>query len=68
MELTVFGPRVFFSADDNANGRELYTVPGFAVQWPEAAVRALSDRFHGLGRNRRIPPAWLEADPFLMRF
>jgi ELWxxDGT repeat protein len=66
-DFTVLGPRMFFSADDNATGRELYEIPGVAVQLPEAAVRALSDRFRGLGRGRRVP-AWLEEYPFLMRF
>ena len=57
--LTSVGDALFFLS---------YEIPGFAVQLPEAAVRALSDRFQGLGRNRRIPPAWLEADASLMRF
>jgi hypothetical protein len=61
-------PRLFLSADDNISGRELYEVPGVAVQLPAQAVNALSDRFQGLGRHRRVPPASLEMDPFLVRF
>ena len=67
-DLTVVEHRLFFSADDNVSGRELYEIPGVAVQLPEAAVRALSDRFRGLGRNRRVPPALLDEDPFITRF
>jgi hypothetical protein len=65
---TVLGPRLFFSADDNVKGRELYEIPGVAVQLPEAAVHALSERFRGLGRSRQVPPVWLEQNRFLMRF
>jgi ELWxxDGT repeat protein len=64
--LTLVGSRLFFSAVDNVIGRELYELPGVAVQLPEAAVRALSDHFHGLGRNRRVPPALLDEDPFIV--
>jgi ELWxxDGT repeat protein len=62
---TVAGPRVFFSANDGATGRELYQIPGFAVQLPAQAVQALANRFHGLGRERRIAPEVLETEGIL---
>jgi hypothetical protein len=39
-----------------------------ALDLPFNAVRALSDRFQGLGRNRRVPPALLDEEPFITRF
>jgi len=57
---TVAGLRVFFAADDNNSGQELWEIPGFvqnlanvAVQHlPNAAIDALVARFGGTGSAR----------------
>lgn len=51
------GSRVFFSANDNITGRELWEIPAFAGQLKQQAAEVLSNRFRGFSPLRRTQSA-----------
>jgi ELWxxDGT repeat protein len=50
---TVVRQDIFFSADDNSAGRELWVVPTWAQRLPRPAAERLADRLRQASRQRR---------------